>query len=253
MSSMALGIGLTHIRQYDFVQPGYFYSGLLSFTSGIERVLKIILIYDYRLDNGDAFPNNPYLKSFSHKLNDLINKAQEINLRQGLGVDDSCFQADDLYQKIILLLTDFAVQARYHNLDYLTGRVQPNLEPLARWDSEICSEIISRHFRQNKKQTEINKALSKELEDDFKVLFSREDGTEISSLSTFLAHGETVLTKQKYSMYYLYTIANVLCSICSELEYKGNYLPYLREFYPLFMNDNRRYVLNRKTWNPMRP
>jgi hypothetical protein len=62
MASMSIGVGLTHIRRYDFTQPGYFYSGLFSMTTGIERLLKLILIYDHRLNHHGSFPSNRHLK-----------------------------------------------------------------------------------------------------------------------------------------------------------------------------------------------
>jgi hypothetical protein len=61
-----------------------------------------------------------------------------------------------------------------------------------------------------------------------------------------------VLTKQKYSMYYLYVLARILSELLADLEYKGGYFPYLREFFWVFMLDDKRRVLAKKTWSPMR-
>jgi hypothetical protein len=250
MSSMAIGIGLTHIRQYHFTHTGFFYSGLLSFTSGIERLLKLILIYDYRLNNADAFPQNSYLKTLGHKLDDLIKKAREINTTQGTQVNDSFFDNDVLYQSLTSFLTDFAVQARYYNLDYLTGKQQGGIEPLARWDKEICTEMLKRHYKPKPKMLEMKKRLADELENFTSVIHINEDGSAINTVSDLAVKGDLIPTKQKYSMFYLYTVARFLSELCSELEYKGNFYPYLREFFVLFRIEDNRYVLNRKRWLP---
>ena len=150
MSAMALGQGLTHLRKYDFGQTGFFYSSLLQLATGTERILKIILIYNHRLKDSNTFPNNKELRYYGHKINELflqsINIANDFELTE---LTDFYFQ-DVLYSKIINLLSDFALQARYYNLDILTGKQQNNVEPLIRWENEINSHIIERHFRPRK-------------------------------------------------------------------------------------------------------
>jgi hypothetical protein len=253
MSSMAIGIGLTHIRQYDFTCTGFFYSGLFSFTTGIERLLKIILIYDYRLNNGDAFPNNTYLKGLSHKLDDLIRKAREINKNQSMSVNDSFLDQDLLYQRLISLFADFAVQARYYNLDYLTGKQQTGTEPLERWEKEICTEIVKRHYKQDNRKLELKKHLAKKLENVSQVQYTHDDGSEINTMAALMTYEDIVPTKQKYSMYYLYTIVRFFINLLTELGYKGNFYPYLREFFAIFNNADKDYILRKKVWNPMSP
>ncbi|MDM8552766.1 hypothetical protein QUF72_21985, partial [Desulfobacterales bacterium HSG2] len=78
MSSMSIGMGLTQLRRYDFAQTGYFYSSIFLISTGLERLLKLILIYDYRLKNNNTFPDNKKLKNFGHNLKDLINKSIQI-------------------------------------------------------------------------------------------------------------------------------------------------------------------------------
>lgn len=251
MSSMAIGTGLTHIRQYDFTCTGFFYSGVLSFTSGVERLLKIILIYDYRLNNGDAFPNNGYLKALSHRLDSLLTKAREINKNQSLNVNDSFFDQDSLYQRLVSFLSDFAVQARYYNLDYLTGKQQTGTEPLARWDQEICAEIIKRHYRPNQRRLEYKRQLVNGVEDVFSIRHIREDGSRINNVAALIMHEDTISTKQKHSMYYLYTVARFLGRLCAKLENKGGFYPYLQEFFALFINDDKSYILGKRNWIPM--
>lgn len=249
MSSMAIGIGLTHIRKYDFMQMGFFYSGLLSFTSGIERLAKLILIYDYRLDNDDAFPSDDYVRRYRHRLVDLIKKVREINAHQSVNLEDSFFDNDPLYQRLLSFINDFAIRARYYNLDYLTGKKQSGAEPLARWDEEICTEIVRRHYRPNRKRIALKQEVER-IEEIMSVRAALEDGTMISDVAALLEHSDLIPTKQKYSMYYLYTIARFLSNLCATLERKGHFYPYLEEFFIKFMIPDRRYILGKRTWIP---
>lgn len=247
---MSIGIGLTQIRKYNFAQNGLFYSGILSYVSGIERLLKIILIYDYRLNNDDNFPSNNYLKDLGHKISDLLTTSREINTRNSLSVVDSFFDQDFIYPNLISFLSDFAIQARYYNLDYLTGKQQAGLEPLTRWESEVCSEIIKRHYKPRSKNTETINELSGLMADNSIVHHTREDGSEINNVFDLMTHSDQIPVKQKYSMFYLYVIARYLSNICRELECKGNFSPFLSESFDLFRVSNNSYVLNKKTWNP---
>jgi hypothetical protein len=100
-----------------------------------------------------------------------------------MDVADSFFDNDPLFQRLVSLLTDFAVQARYYNLDYLTGRKQAGMEPLVRWDKEICTEIVRRHYQPDQAQIAVKKELAELMEPFSWVQFTREDGSEINTLT----------------------------------------------------------------------
>jgi hypothetical protein len=56
-----------------------------------------------------------------------------------------------------------------------------------------------------------------------------------------------------YSMYYLYVLIRSLCVLLTQLEFKGNFYPFLREFFVVFRNPDTAYVLRKKSWNPYPP
>ncbi|HEX8465480.1 MAG TPA: hypothetical protein VF627_12760 [Abditibacterium sp.] len=252
MSAMAIGMGLTQIRRYHFAHPGFFYGGLLSFVSGVERLAKLILLYDYRLDNSNSYPTDRFLKDIGHKITDLITKAREINTKRGFANDESILD-DEILKRMIVFLTDFATQSRYYNLDYLSGRVQPHDEPLARWDNEIASLIVQRHHRSTVERQELQNQMADLLKEFAWVQHTAEDGSEINSMAGMLQHSELIPVKQRYSMFYLYQIAHFLSELLSDLEFTGGFNPCLREFFMLYQNDDRAYILRKKSWNPVSP
>ena len=215
--------------------------------------MKLILIYRYRVENNDKFPNNGQLKAFGHNLSDLFNLSLRINKNFGFGNEVGFFRSDTLYEKIMNFLSDFANQARYYNLDTLTGRQQSNKEPLKRWDEEINSIILKRHYKPRKEKLEQIKAIAAMAENSTFVKFSDDGGNDVGSLREFYLKGDQVTTKQKYSMYYLYVIIRFLSHLLGDLQHEGRLYPDLQEFFVVFRNGDNSYVLNKKSWNPNPP
>jgi len=253
LSAMALGQGLTQIRKYDFSKTGFFYSSLLQLSTGLERILKLIIIYAHRLKFG-KFPSNKELRGYGHNLTELFEKSLRIANEFGCDEIAEFYFKDEIYGKIISLLSDFAMQARYYNLDLLTGRNQKNSdEPLARWEKEINTEILKRHFRP-RKSTLIKWGFVIDALEDYSFIFhTAEDGSEIDSFSDMAKQAMLVPTKQKYSMYYLYILIRYLSQLLQFLEEKGEFYPFLREFFMIFMVEKREEIIRKKSWNPFPP
>lgn len=253
LSSMAIGTGLTYIGRYDFTQYGYFYSGLQSICVGLERLLKLIWVYDYRLSNADCFPKNKDLIQFSHNLEKLFSQARAINLKHSLGIEDAFLDNDVIFKRIISLMTDYALTDRYYNLDYLSGRQKTGIEPLRRWDQEIGSEVVNRHYSQSIDDRQKMRDIATLLESFAITRFTNENGDEIITAYDQLAESDLSITKQLYSKFYLFIIVRFLTRIFVELEYKGRYFPFLREFFTIFLAEDEGQILAKTSWNPIPP
>lgn len=252
MSSMSLGLGLTQLRKYDFVKPGFFYSSMFMITIGLERLMKLIVIYDHRIRNNGAFPSNSQLKhEYGHKIHDLFKSAIKINSENNYSNEHAKLLEDEIIQIIIEYLSEFAQTSQYYNLDGLTGKHQQNKEPLNRWNEEINSIILSRHYKQRKKKVEQIEAISAQLEDITSVMLTSENGQGITSIREFYMEGDKVSIKQKYSMYYIYIIARFLVNVLSSLESHGQFYPFLKEYFYHLACEDRSYILSRKTWLPI--
>jgi len=252
LAAMSIGVGLTHIGEYDYTQTGFFHSGMFSLCVGLERVLKLILIDDHRLRNKGKFPPNQILRRHSHKLSDLLQRAEQIADCHGLKIDKELLQ-DELTERVIRFLTDYATTARYYNLDTITGRPQSGMEPLMRWNKEICTPILARHFRPSKRYKAEMEHVIQSMFPFINVCQTCDDGTPINDVRTGVLESAKIKTKQKYSKYYVYSIVCFVCDIQRELEYKGEFFPYLREFFVLFTNQDRNWILRKKSWNPFPP
>ena len=233
--------GATYFKQRNYTQAISDYKKFIELKPGVIFVYcALASVYEAKGDYGQALS--------------VINKAIEIDISQALNCNGSFLDQDDIYSKIIDFLSDFAIEGRYFNLDYLTGKLQTHEEPLMRWDREICSEIMKRHYRSpNKKKFKERKMDIEGLENNAYMIFFKESGNEINDLSTFFDYGDKVSTKQKYSVFYIYQIIHYLLNVCSELETKGHFFPFLSEFYKIFGIEDKKIVLRKKSWNPVPP
>lgn len=244
LAAVSIGNGLTQVSRYNYAEVGYFYSGIFSYCIGLERVLKLILIDEHRLQHDGAFPSNEELKSHGHRLSDLIDLAVSISDRHGLGVDSSDLH-DDIIKSIVVFLTDFAVGARYYNLDCLTGHDQGNDEPLVRWQKEVCAKLLIRHFNPT-----LNRQFILPLaHPSFLVRHTSDDGTPMNDMGSMIEEGTQIRAKQAYSRLYLYRIARFAVEVQRELEFKGGFVPHLHEFFCLFTSRDHKWILRKKIWD----
>lgn len=248
LASKNLGIGLTELRKYSFANKGSFFHSMVSITTGMERLLKLIVIYTYRIDNNGSFPSNRILKNqYGHKINNLISSVRSFEETKKYGVDWSTID-EGISLRIISLLADYANFARYYNLDYLTGKEQETGEPLARWEREIGEEILRLHpIRSRYKEDKFGELCTLL---DQTVIFQHTDtgGQKIDDAESYLRSSESALVKQKYSMFYMYRIIRVIANALGTIESEGGFYPFLSEFFILFRCPDDSYVKTKKRW-----
>lgn len=251
LAAMSLGEGLTVFRKYDYVKHAYGTQAFFLLSIGIERLLKIILIYNHRRKNNNDFPSNAELKKAGHKIKSLYQVA--LNIANEIGEPELYLElvSDPIFDQIIDFLTEFAHNARYYNLDTLTGQLNSSGEPLSVWNKKINPIIIERHYRHNEEKANFIKELTNAIGDNIMVSFKNEEGNEINNLRDFYLEGMTVTVKQKYGMFYLYCIIRFLSKLLWNLD--KEYFPMVSEYFAIFRNTDDVYVRSRKTWNPYNP
>lgn len=246
LASLSLSNGLELIRKYDFVKHGYATQAFFMLSIGLERLLKLIVIYNYRRLNQNVFPENAVLKKAGHNIKKLLNEAKKIAYDLGKSDLFETLESDPIYTLIVDFLTDFAHKARYYNLDILTGNENSTDEPLRYWEKEINSLIVERHYIENPRKREAIKELTARLEDITIVAFNNERGDDISSMQQFYLEGMTVETKQKYSMLYCYNLIRFPATLIWYLD--KEYCPFISEYFSDFRITDEKYILSRKTW-----
>lgn len=250
LSSMNLGVGLTFMRKYDFTCLGFIYQSFFSLSIGIERLIKLILLYEY-IYTKNTFPDFKYLKSKGHNLSDLFNEVRKLSNKYSCDKYFDFLDNDAIFNTIIQNLSDFANENRYFNLNQLSGNNKTQ-DPIIRWDKEINSLIIARHFKENSQKNIKLKEIAKIVEEFSFVRHHDENDQEINDYFTLTNSSIQIESKQKYSMFYIFCIIKSLCHLQSEQSHFSRTDIQLDEYFILFRADYN-YAKQKKSWNPNPP
>lgn len=155
LASAALLSGFEGVRNINYDKPGSVYSTMFNLATGFERLLKIIVILQYRFKNDLKFPTDKKLKSLSHSIDALYRACQVEGEERGI-VDDWPASAQGHHSQLLTVLTEFAKGSRYHNLDQMVGGFQ-NADPLRRW-FEVHSRIADRSLSYRRREAVMARA-----------------------------------------------------------------------------------------------
>jgi hypothetical protein len=236
MAKKCLGDGLTQVRKCNTDEPGKIYMASLLVSNGLERMMKIILVQNYRLNNNGEFPNNNYLKNKGHKLFDLyrniIQLKDELNL---LEIGD-VLKENEISEIIFQYFNDFANGTRYYNLDELTNSNKKSKNPLIEWEY-IGTEILKKHkkirkgtFEKMLDDEELMKFINNSI-----VTFKFNSNNEIySSTEIYLNKYKNYDYIQGYFTYYILKIIKYLNVVLEGIESKIANIPFTNEFFEYF-------------------
>jgi len=240
MSSLLGGLNSIRNANIDDNRRGQFYSGLFELATGFERLMKIVLILDHKLNNQLKNPTNKELKNFGHNIRDLYESCSELPTAYGLREK---LTLSDKQSKIVSTLTEFAKGSRYYNLDMLTNHSK-NEDPICLWLSVINDHIWS-----------LRSDVRIKLENDCIQIVDRSgmagswqqnvNGEWITMLDFYFFMSAT----EKANPHIVWSIIEILSPFyrllmhqCQELheryvtQEKENEIPFMYEFFPFFPN-----------------
>jgi hypothetical protein len=154
-----LRTGLFALKNANLGNKGDFYVAFFQLSIGLERLMKLTLILDYMVANQLNLPDNNWLKSFSHRLTDILRNIELIEKRVS-NKDDvrNILKPASFELEILTLLDEFAQKTRYANLDGLTGK-QNLSDPLEKWGN-ISQRIFEKEVPENIKQQLLGEAVA---------------------------------------------------------------------------------------------
>ena len=129
--------GFGELQEINFANDAYHLPQQL-LASGLERLMKcyICLVYEAR---NNSYPDTNYLKKLSHDLikikKTIIDEYYSNNNIPTLINDYDFLNNDTMLNEIIGILSEFGKQARYYNLDIVSGSNMPPINPKAEWES----------------------------------------------------------------------------------------------------------------------
>lgn len=235
LTAYSLAEGLDCLRKANIYEKGMYYQAFFSLSIGLERLLKLIIIYDYRANNNGTFPENKEIKEKGHNLYKMFNIVAPNILK------------NNLYNSIINFLSDFAKTTRYYNLDVLTGEESQKLNPLEEWN--YIERMILKEYDAEIKITPNKNILANNLNQIADVVFLDMNLNTVSDAMYIVNEIEERDTIQGYSVLTFYKIISALVNILTEREIKNNLFPCLREFFSHFRaNYTDGEIRRKKSW-----
>jgi hypothetical protein len=218
-----LGSGSTALGRANYAdKTGEYYTAFFALSVGLERLAKLVLVADYALSNSGNLPRQNVVSKFGHKLADLMDAANAVQVRHNIVLKHSRPQID-ITTKIVDCLDAFADarRGRYANFAALGD---PNLgqefEPISKWWTEVAELILGKHYYGKPPEKLVNHRatmLSDRLSNHtFSWFVNENEETMDDLLSTSTRMGQTHLV-QTFGRYYTLTIVRWLSYLFSEL------------------------------------
>lgn len=248
-----LGSGVTQIRKANYSNKGIYYQSFINLTVGIERVSKICILLDYYINNEGSFPNEKFLRKIGHDLVKLNTILLNIKDKYNFKFDFLNSLDGEIHQNIIKILSDFAINDRYENLNNLVNEKENN-NPLNLWQDNVDLKIYDKIITQKKKEKIINNArqVHQMMNQFTSTSFIAEDKSEITNV--FEGSLRTGIYKEvsPYRQLYVAQIIRFYSELLRELQYKAMQLgkdeiPFFNEGFGCFYNSDS-YLKTRKNY-----
>lgn len=234
LTASLLANGLNALRKASLYNKGLYYQAFFSLSIGMERLLKMIVIQQYRVEQEGDFPTDMNLRQLGH---DLI----KLFARTGIVLD-----GHPLHPKIVAFLNDFAKKSRYYNIDSMLNNNVQYEDPLAAWyllSQDILDTVPKRKTISHKQE------FAAMLDAVSIVRYYNLQGEMITDSMGLLEEWETREAIQSYSVQYVFEIITKLVSEVRRLERKKYLMPVLSEFFSLYHPYWKPYeIRQKKNW-----
>jgi hypothetical protein len=255
IAAQLLGAGVTMLRKANTAHSGLLVSALFSFSIGLERIGKLVVIMDHYVANKWKFPDETKLRGLHHDLEALFTAVHEISNRRFHTSRRNPVPNDSIHQAILSTLSEFARITRYQNLDYLVnGKGASKSNPETQWFETVGQKILKKHYR--RKQSELDElkagAMEAWLGGNAIALNLGPDGKFIRTIKQTMLHGNQADIIQRYAQFYSLQLIRFFAETLMELQTlahcaQRDEIPWFSEQFTSFLNDDA-YFKSRKTW-----
>lgn len=220
LTSALLKSGLHSLRRAGIGDKGSYYRAFFELSIALERLLKIIIIMEYRRRNFGEFPTTNAENIVGHKLVELWSKA---GLKELTGI----------HQEILVFLDEFAGYTRYYNLDYIMekpGKNNNHKSVLSEW--KRIQELIG--YKHGKKRFVHREEMIEMFAQNGMFWHYGMDGEEITQVGLLLDEAANMDYLQGYSVLYVFEIIKIINKKICELESQEYYMPVVSEFFSYY-------------------
>lgn len=228
-NTLLLG-GLDSLKSASLLDVGNYYRAFFQLSIGLERLLKLIYIYDYRNKYKGKFPTDKELRKKGHAINEMVEEYAPKILE------------NNIYSLVIDFITDFNKTSRYYNLYALSGIIDAN--PIETWGS--IEVLILKKYKGDiseelKEQTEFLKSM---MDFDYRL----NDGTKIENISPILTEYAVKEYAQEYNVLVYYEIIKELVNKLVECHGEYNYPDMKEIFKSFYINMEEGEIRQKDKW-----
>ena len=255
LAKAALLGAFTAFSYMDVAKPGTMYSAFFQAATGLERLMKLVIVIDHNVKNDLSNPTDNQLRAVGHDLVVLYDRCASIANDISLAAPPWFQKEDDLERKMLVFLSRFAKGARYYNLDMIVGQKR-SPDPISEW--VLIHQSIAEEHIPYKKRVKLNEEAIRYCDSLKAYGFVRwHDGQYIPFvdacyLSSLLENGNP------YCVWTLvcilkpfYELLDALCARAHNMEIakgiEGPVIPHTTEFFPFFLT-TLDLVKRRKAW-----
>ncbi|MCP2137863.1 hypothetical protein J2S28_004987 [Rhizobium sp. SLBN-94] len=256
LASTSLLGGFESLNKVNYDQPGTVYSALFQMTIGLERIMKIAWILNFRLRHDLQNPSDAQLRQLGHSVTNLYRALEGISDTYDIG--DGWFESGSLHDDVLAFMAEYAKGSRYYNIDQLVAG-RPNPDPLVRWFN-LHLRIADGALSHSKREGIMDRA---RLHCERLGLLGWEMGPRGQYDLTIDVTYQLEVTRQTRGhcvwifielLRPIYSLIERLVRELHELEQAkgiGNPdVPYMYEFFPFCLGD-RQTVVRRKAWTTL--
>lgn len=247
--------GLTVLRRASYEPPGEMSYAFFGVSIGLERMLKLLAILEFRQANPGKMPTNQMLRDLGHDLERLAGSgnafAERLNQHEPFRWQVPSW---DLNRTMVRVLGAFAKTARYYNLDQLVSapRAAPR-SPLEEWFTDVGGWIRDHEMTAGQRAAIAKKsqAMSRLLEGRAIVSFTGLDGGELTNAGSATHHGLEVDLIQRRATFHLAAYGRFIYEAFWHLtsSQSDKDIPLLYEHFTILCNDDK-CLKARKTFGP---
>jgi hypothetical protein len=248
--------GITALGRASHLRKGYYTQAFFGLSIGLERIAKLIIIFDYAITNAGQFPSNDILRRVGHDISALLAHCEPLSAKYRAGKQYAERPTDDIHNGIIMTITEFGKLSRYYNLDLLTGGSAAALpEPIQAWWQRVGQPILSKHYseRQRERDHQRAAALDTLMSDKVSVLYHTESTAPIENVEELALRAAATRVIQKYGRLYTLQIVRWLAYLISDLAHIGTPIVPglfgLEELFMIFRIPDDRYFRDRTVWS----
>lgn len=230
MANALLLDGLDSLKKASLLNEGFYYQSFFSLSTGIERLLKLTIIYQYKKENEEKLPENKTLRKLKHEIKKMV----ELYVPELL--------EKNMYGVIIEFIDEYARRTRYYNLDTLTGK-ENEVDPFKVWS--IIEGYILKNYNAQIPNIEEETKIANELNQSIGIEWKLSDGTEIKDMGPIVHEYIIKDTIQEYNVLIFYEIIKILVNKLIESQGNNTY-PDMEEIFSNFRIEIKEEEIRKK-------